>query len=418
MYDFAILGYLYVNILFMSSSPKDRLASLADHPALKDISLTFLEAPRRSIEINVPVMLDSGEEILVKGFRVQYDDTLGPTKGGLRIHQHADYNEVVELAFLMALKTSLVGLPYGGAKGAIQIDPKQYSSAELERVMRAFVHELAPFIGEDVDIPAPDVNTNADTMRIMLDEYEKTIGKKSPATFTGKHIDDGGTLGREEATGQGGFYVLEAFMKNREPRDIRVAIQGFGNVGMHLARLLFDAGYKVIAVSDSSSGVYADSGLNIPALIEWKAAHNRFADYGEAERISNDDVLTLACDVLAPSALGGVITNDNAHDVKASYILEMANGPVTPEADAKLNKRGITVIPDILANAGGVIVSYFEWLQNKQGERWTQERVNEDLKAQLLDTIARITPYLDEATSLRNASYIEAIKRIAGTRVS
>lgn len=402
----------------MSSSPKDRLASLADHPALKDIPLTFLEAPRRSIEINVPVVLDSGEEILVKGFRVQYDDTLGPTKGGLRIHQHADHAEVVELAFLMALKTSLVGLPYGGAKGAIQIDPKQYSPAELERMMRAFVHQLAPFIGEDIDIPAPDVNTDADAMRIMLDEYEKTVGKKSPATFTGKHIDDGGTLGREEATGQGGFYVFEAFMKNREPQDVRVAIQGFGNVGMHLAQLLFDAGYKVIAVSDSSSGLYADSGLNIPALIEWKAAKNSFADYSEAERISNDDVLTLVCDVLAPSALGGIITVENVDDIKALHVLEMANGPITPEADEMLHARGVAVIPDILANAGGVIVSYFEWVQNKQGERWTKERVNEDLRTKLLDAIGRITPYVDETTSLRSASYIEAIKRIAEARVS
>lgn len=402
----------------MSSSPKDRLASLADHPALKDISLTFLEAPRRSIEINAPVMLDSGEEVLVKGFRVQYDDTLGPTKGGLRIHHEADYAEVTELAFLMALKTSLVGLPYGGAKGAIQIDPKQYSPAELERIMRAFVRQLAPFIGEDVDMPAPDVNTNADTMRIMLDEYEKTIGKKSPATFTGKHIVDGGTLGREEATGQGGFYVFEVFMKSREPQDVRVAIQGFGNVGMHLARLLFDAGYKVVAVSDSSSGVYAEDGLDVPALIEWKAAHKRFVDYGEAERISNEDVLVCACDVLAPSALGGVITVINTNDIKASYILEMANGPVTPEADAELHKRGITVIPDILANAGGVIVSYFEWLQNKQGEQWTKERVNEDLRVKLVDAIDRMLPHVNDTTSLRHAAYIESVKRIVEARVS
>lgn len=400
----------------MSSSSYERLAALATHPALQNISLEFFKAPRRAIAINVPVKLASGEEVLVSGHRVQYDDTLGPTKGGMRIHPDADGAEVVELAFLMTLKTSLVGLPYGGAKGALQIDPKLYTPEDLESIVRGFARQLAPFIGEDVDIPAPDVNTNADTMRIMLDEYEKTVGKKSPATFTGKHIDDGGTLGREEATGQGGFYVLEAFLAGQKPEDVRVAIQGFGNVGMHLAELLFDRGYKVVAVSDSSSGLYAADGLPVPALVEWKAAKKRFADYTEAERITNDDVLLLECDVLAPSALGGVITQANVMGVRASIILEMANGPITPEADAMLHERGVRVVPDILANAGGVIVSYFEWLQNKKNEHWTKERVNEDLKTMILDAIERLTQHVDETTSLRTAAYIEAIKRIVAVR--
>lgn len=400
----------------MSTTPADHLKALAGTDRFSEASVAFLEQPRRSITINTPLVLDSGEERMITGYRVQYDDTLGPTKGGMRIHPHADLDDVNELAFLMTLKTSLTGLPYGGAKGAIRIDPKALSKGELERAIRAFTRELAPFIGEDRDIPAPDVNTDGETMRIMLDEYEKTIGTKSPSTFTGKAVADGGTLGRAEATGQGGFYVLEAFLDGKTPSDTRVAIQGFGNVGMHLAQFLFDAGYKVIAVSDSSAGIHDDNGLQIPELIAWKEAGERFLNYKGVEKISNEELLELPCDVLAPSALGGVITAENAAGVQAPVILEMANGPITPEADAILDAKGVMVIPDILANSGGVIVSYFEWLQNKRSETWTKERVNEELKRMIINAADRVKARKTDSVSLRTASYVEAILRIVEER--
>ncbi len=401
----------------MSTTPSDRLKSLTTIGSLPERSVAFLKQPRRSITINVPITLDSGEERMVTGYRVQYDDTLGPTKGGMRIHPHADLDEVNELAFLMTLKTSLAGLPYGGAKGAIQIDPKNYSSEELERIIRAFTHQLAPFIGEDRDVPAPDVNTDGETMRIMLDEYEKTAGIKSPATFTGKDVSNGGTLGRAEATGQGGFYVLEAFLGGKTPNDTRIAIQGFGNVGMNLAQLLFEAGYKVVAVSDSSTGLHDANGLPIPELIEWKDAGKRFSDYEKAEKITNEALLELPCDVLAPSALGGIITAENASRIKAPIILEMANGPITPEADAILDTKNVAIIPDILANAGGVIVSYFEWFQNKKGETWTKDRVNEELKSLIIDAFNRMKARKTDTISFRTASYVEAVTRIVEARV-
>ncbi len=400
----------------MSTTPAERLTSITKTNLIPDASVDFLKYPRRSITITVPVRLDSGEERMITGYRVHYDDTLGPTKGGIRIHSHADLNEVHELAFLMTLKTSLAGLPYGGAKGAIQIDPKHYSKEELERIIRAFTHQLAPFIGEDRDIPAPDVNTDGETMRIMLDEYEKTLGIKSPATFTGKDVHNGGTLGRAEATGQGGFYVLEAFLNGKTPGDTRIAVQGFGNVGMNLAQLLFEAGYRVVAVSDSSSGLYDANGLSIPDLIAWKDAGKRFSDYAGVEKVTNEALLELPCDVLAPSALGGVITTENAPRIKASTILEMANGPITPEADTILDAQHVPIIPDILANAGGVIVSYFEWLQNKKNETWTKERVNEELKKLIIDGFNRMKARKTETISLRTASYVEAVARIVDAR--
>lgn len=344
---------------------------------------------------------------------MQYNDALGPTKGGIRIHHEVNLEEVTELAFLMTLKTSLVGLPYGGAKGAIKINAHDLSKNEHEQVSRIFIRHIARNLGENWDIPAPDVNTNENTMAIMLDEYEKVTGTKAPATFTGKPYALGGSLGRDTATGRGGFYIIEEYFKNREPSDIRIVIQGFGNVGGHLSRLLHEKGFKVVAVSDSQTGLYNEEGLPINELLQWKKEGKSFIDR-EEKKISNERLLGLDVDVLAPSALGGIITKENADKIKVPVIVEMANAPIDPEVDETLREKGAIIIPDILANSGGVIVSYFEWYQNKHNESWTNEKVNEKLKDTILSAYKQILTEREKRPkqSLRMVSYLLAIRRI------
>jgi len=379
----------------------------------KDISI--LRDPQRSLIVHFPLLMDDGSTRLLNGYRVQYNDALGPTKGGLRFHQDVNVEEVSELAFLMTLKNSLAGLPYGGGKGGIRVNPRELSEGEHERMTRRFARELSHFIGEDIDIPAPDVNTNGKVMLTMLDEYEKTIGKKSPATFTGKPVEHGGSLGRETSTSRGGFYVLHEHLGGKNPADVRVAIQGFGNVGGHLAEILHEEGYKVVAVSDASTGIYKEDGLDIPDVVKCKRDNDlkKYKCDQSFSFISNEELLTLDVDVLVPAALGGVITHENANDIKAPLILEMANAPVEPDADTILNNKDVIVIPDILANAGGVIVSYFEWLQNKKNEKWTEEEVNKKLKEIIVPAYKNVASVAkDKNTSLRSASYITAIDRI------
>jgi len=383
---------------------------------MNDKDLKILENPRRVLNVNFPLRLDSGEIKIVNAFRVQYNDVLGPTKGGIRFHFDVDTEEVTELAFLMSLKTSLVGLPYGGAKGGIKINPKELSEGELERVSRGYIKEMAKFIGPLNDIPAPDVNTNPKIMGWMKDEYELIVGHKSPGVITGKPILLGGSLGRNESTARGAFFILEEKFKNiADKYSLSIAIQGFGNAGSYLAKFLFDLGFKIVAVSDSSTGIYSERGLDIDDLIERKKISPRFSDMDldNISFISNSDLLELDVDVLAPCALGGVITSENADKILAKTIIEVANAPISTEADEVLGLNGIEVIPDILANSGGVIVSYFEWVQNLQNFYWGEDDVNDKLKKKILSSYANVLRESSEfGINLRKASYTLSINRI------
>jgi len=382
---------------------------------LNSKELFILKNPKRVLALNYPVRLDNGNIKLISAFRVQYNDALGPTKGGIRFHQSVDLGEVSELAFLMSLKTSLVNLPYGGAKGGIKINPKEFSEGELERISRGYVKEIFKFIGEHIDIPAPDVNTNPKIMGWMIDEYEKIAGKKSPGTFTGKPVILGGSLGRDKSTARGGFYIIED--KYREIKDkskIKVAVQGFGNAGQNIAEMLSEIGFKIIAVSDSQTGIYDEKGLDIKEISKYKSVPKiSFETLEKYKKITNDELLELDCDILIPAALGGIITSRNANNIKAKVILELANSPITPGADLILKEKNIEIIPDILANSGGVIVSYFEWVQNLQNYYWTEEEVNRKLKEKILLAYKKV---LDESKihnlDLRTASFTLSISRI------
>lgn len=374
--------------------------------------LVQLHNPARVININFPVEMDNGSIELISGFRVQYNDTLGPTKGGIRIHQESDIEEVSELAFLMSIKTSLVNLPYGGAKGAIKIDYSELSLSEKERVVRGYTKAIERFIGPDYDIAAPDVNTGPQEMLWMRDEYEKIIGKDSPAIVTGKPVENGGSLGRDTSTARGGLYIIQEhvsnksiFDKEKKPEETTIAIQGFGNVGGHLAKLLHQDGYNVVAVSNANTAIYNKDGLDISSLDDLSSSNEK--------EITNEELLELNVDILIPSALGGVITIKNADKIKAKSIIEMANGPITPEADSLLQEKGILIIPDILANSGGVIVSYFEWVQNLNSEQWSLEEVNEKLKKYICDAYHSVCLESKEKNlSLRSAAFSVAVRRI------
>src|SRR3989338_1054254 len=382
---------------------------------LDETDIDILTVPKRIIILSFPVKLDSGKIRYFTGYRVQFNDARGPTKGGLRFHPDLNLEEVKTLAFLMTLKCAVGNIPYGGGKGGIVINPHQYSKKEIERVSRAFMRELAPFIGPQVDIPAPDVNTNPEIMGWMLDEYEKIIGKKCPAVITGKPLNLGGSLGREYSTSYGGAYVLDHMIKDlkMDKKKLDVAVQGFGNVGMHIARILHEWGYRIVAVSDSKGGIYNKGGLNIKEVIIHKAKTGSVAKLKGAEEISNEELLELDADVVIPSALENVITKENANKIKAKIILEMANGPVTTEADEILLKKKVKVVPDILANAGGVIVSYFEWVQNLNNEKWSEEEVLKKLKEkmeQAVQELANACPNYD--CNMRDSLYISAIKKV------
>lgn len=374
----------------------------------------LLRNPARVINVNFPITLDNGTTKLISGFRIQYNDALGPTKGGVRIHPESDTEEVSELAFLMTLKTSLLDLPYGGAKGAIKIDPSVYSETEIERIIRGYTKAIARFIGPDTDIPAPDVNTGPKEMGYIRDEYENIVGHPAPAVVTGKSLKNNGSLGRDTSTALGGFFVTLKYLKNEriDPKGVSVAIQGFGNVGSHLAELLYTEGFTIVAVSDSKTGLYDKAGLNIPDLISYKKRGGSFLNRSEA-RVDNEKLLELPVDILVPAALGGIITAKNAGHIAAKLIVEMANAPTLPEADPILYDNNVTIIPDILANAGGVVVSYFEWNQNKKNETWDIEKIEDNLKNYMLSAWKEVVTIANEKNiSLRSASYIAALQRI------
>lgn len=394
---------------------KTYLDGLAEKMKLSGTELDLLKRPKRVFTFNIPLKMDSGGVRFFNAYRVQYNDALGPTKGGIRFHPHVDLEEVQTLAFVMALKCALVSLPFGGAKGGIQLDPTALSRSELERLSRGFVREIHNFIGPDIDIPAPDVNTNEQIMAWMIDEYAKIKGRFVPAAITGKPLGLGGSKGRSQATATGGSFVLRRFqeIEKTENQSLKIAIQGFGNVGANIAGILYEQGHKIIAVCDAEGGIYDEKGLNVKEIISKQKEKGAVPKINKFKRISNRELLELACDVLIPAAVSYQITKENAAKIKAKTILEMANLPITPQAHLMLTERGVKIIPDIIANAGGVIVSYFEWVQNSSNEYWSRERVLEKLEKKLRTAFDEI--YLmsrNENYDLRCASHITAIRKI------
>ena len=336
--------------------------------------LTALQKPQRILGTSIPVKMDDGSRKVFNGYRVQYNDARGPFKGGIRYHWDTNLNEVKALAFWMAMKCAVVGIPYGGGKGGITVRPQELSAGELERLSRGWVRAMFKHLGPWVDVPAPDVYTTPQIMAWMVDEYSALAKQWTPAAFTGKPIDVGGSEGRMFSTSQGGYYVLEQLATKLHfvPRRTTVAIQGFGNVGAFAAKIMHQAGYIIAAVSDSTGGIVNMKGLDIAAVGKHKEATGSVVSLPGTKQIDNKKILELPIHILVPSALESVITDENASRIKAKAILELANGPTTPEADVKLFKRGIPVVPDILANAGGVTGTYFEGVQNLQGDHWTE----------------------------------------------
>jgi glutamate dehydrogenase (NADP+) len=372
----------------------------------------------RMLEVEIPLRRDDGSLAVFSGWRVQHDTTIGPAKGGVRFHPGVDGAEVTELAFWMTLKCALMDLPFGGAKGGVRVDPKELSPIELERLARGYVRGIYDIIGPDQDIPAPDVNTNGRVIGWMADEYSTIARRQTPAAVTGKPICLGGSAGRDSATGQGALHVLNLWMEREErrPEDTAIAVQGFGNAGMHFARLAHTAGYNIVAVSDSSATVICGDGFDIDRLIAFKSDGNALEDAtGDGLDVQERDaVLGQKVDVLALAALQEAVTRDNADAVQAGAVLELANGPTTPDADAALADRGVPVLPDILANAGGVTVSYYEWIQGRSGDRWSADAVAERLEARMRDRAARVFDLASDAQiPLREAAYRLAVERIA-----
>lgn len=396
--------------------------------------LSLLSLPQRIIDVNVPLLLDDGSLKIFHGYRVQYNNWRGPYKGGIRFHPQVDLDEVKALALWMMIKCAVVDIPFGGGKGGVVVDPKKLSERELERLSRGYVRAIADVIGPELDVPAPDVNTNAKIMGWMVDEYMKgKHDEKLRATFTGKAIKDGGSEGREEATGLGGVYVLQSVLKKLRFSPKTVAVQGFGNVGYNVTKFLVEAGlpagrqgFKVIAVSDSRGGIHVPDGVNPELTLECKKKNGYLAgcycsgsvcDLSKGRPILQEALLELPVDILVPAALENVITKENASKIKAKIILEMANGPTTPDADEILQKRGVVVIPDVLANSGGVTVSGFEWEQNMKGEHWSKDEVNTKLKKSMekaTDAVWKASQRLN--VTLRAAAFSVALERITNAQ--
>ena len=401
----------------MSSSSNP--TSAAYEHAVKELGLKqniakALEIPDRELTVEIPFRKDDGEIESVIGFRVQHNNTRGPFKGGIRYHQHVDIEEVRSLATLMTWKTSLLDIPYGGGKGGIGVDPTKYSKTELERMSRRFFRAIDPIIGVNVDIPAPDVNTNAQVMSWFMDEYSQLHGY-SPAIVTGKPLELGGSAGREAATGRGTAVITRETAEKWgiELKNAKVVIQGFGNVGSYAAKFLHEYGCKVIAVSDITGGIYDPEGLDIPALFEFNYANKTIDGFDQGKKISNDELLALECDFLIPAALGSAINETNVDSLNCKVIIEAANGPVTGNAAYKLWDRKIGIIPDILTNAGGVTVSYFEWVQNLQQFKWTEDDVNKKLEEKMVHAFNEVFELKkSKQVPMRIASFMVAIDRV------
>lgn len=370
-----------------------------------------LMAPDRVLKADLTISLDAGGTATFPAYRVQFNNARGPYKGGIRFHPDADEDEVSALAAMMAIKCAVVGIPFGGAKGGVAIDPKKYSKNELHEVARAYVRAFAEHLGPDVDVPAPDVYTNPDIMAIMLDEYEKIVGHAAPAMITGKPIDKGGSLGRDTATADGAIFVLNALLadQHKDASKLTAAVQGAGNAGAQAAHLLAEQGVKIVALADSKGTLIEKDGIDVASTLAKKESGQALGE----SLVAPDAVITQACDVLVPAALEEQIRLDNVEGVKADIVLEIANGPITPEADDILAARSVAVVPDVLANAGGVTVSYFEWLQNKAGEQWTRADVRERLAETMKDAYRDVADFaLTKGVTLREASYALAVSRI------
>ena len=394
----------------------DRAARLLD---LSDNMRKLLLTPERELKVQVATDLDNGQIATLIGFRVQHNSARGPMKGGLRYHHEVDAEEVLSLATLMTWKTAIVNIPYGGAKGGIALDARSLSHGELERITRKFVDEIQDIIGPDKDIPAPDMGTNAEVMAWIMKQYEKYHGF-NPACVTGKPLELHGSEGREEATGRGVVTLTVDFLKrlHTDVRGSTFAIQGFGNVGSHAANRLFELGAKIVAVTDAHGGVGKEDGLDIPELMTYCSENGSVKGFPGTHPVTNDELLTAEVDVLIPAALGNVLTAENANHIRAKYIVEAANNPTEPRADEIFNERGIIVLPDVLANAGGVTVSYFEWVQNRQHFKWELQRVRKELDRILLDSIEKVWQIAtSKKVSLRVACYLLGIGRVGRATV-
>jgi glutamate dehydrogenase (NAD(P)+) len=387
-----------------------------DKLALEDWLRERLRLPQRTLIVSCPVRMDKGNIRVFTGYRVQHNLTLGPCKGGVRYHPDVDMGEVAALAMGMSWKCGLSELPFGGAKGGVAVNPMELSLGELERLTRRYTAEILPLLGPNKDIPAPDMGTNPQVMAWMMDTYSMTEGYTTPAVVTGKPVLIGGSLGREEATGYGVAYIVEEVLRHFEKTlaGTRVAIQGFGNVGTYTALKLSEMGCSVVAVSDVYGGIHNSSGLPVEELIEIPKRRGRLQEYREADKITNEELLTIDCDILIPAAIGRVITKDNAPKLRCKMVVEAANGPTTTDADDILEERGIPVIPDILANAGGLIVSYFEWVQGLQEYYWSKDMVFAELQKRMHGMFRKVSDYAKEkGVSLRMAALMLGINQVA-----
>ncbi len=395
------------------------LRGAAEQAGYKHDEYVTLEYPERELKVSVPVVMDDGSVQVFEGYRVQHSGLRGPCKGGIRFHKDSDIEEVKALALWMTMKCAVVNIPYGGAKGAVKVDPAKLSRGELQRLTRRYTAMVLPLIGPEKDIPAPDVNTNAETMGLIMDTYSMLKGYTVPGVVTGKPVEIGGSLGRSEATGRGVMITAMQLMKKlgMQPENTRAAVQGFGNVGSAAADLLAKQGVKICALSDVSGGIYCADGLDVSKVRAFIAAEKgRFLkDYtvDDVRHITNEELLEADVDLLIPAALENQITAENAGKIRAKYIVEAANGPTSVEADAILAQRGITVVPDILANAGGVVVSYFEWVQNIQSLMWEEKEVNRHLEEIMVRAFEEVWSICEEKqVTMRMAAYMSALKRL------
>lgn len=375
--------------------------------------------PKRAIMVNIPIRMDDHSVEVFHGYRVHHDTTLGPSKGGIRYHPDVNLGEVSALSMWMTWKCALMGLPFGGAKGGIRCDPHSLSRYELQRLTRRYTAEMVQFIGPEIDVPAPDIGTNEQIMAWMMDTYSQFRGYSTPGIVTGKPIGIGGSLGRTEATGRGVVYCIMEAMAHRkmQPEGKRAVIQGFGNVGANAATLLYEEGVKVVAVSDVKSGLYNPNGIDIPALRKHLESHDSIENFPEGDQVSNAELLELPCDVLVPAALSEQITEENAERISCDILVEGANGPTTPKADEILRSRGLFLVPDILANAGGVTVSYFEWVQGLQNLFWTEKKINGRLEEIIKKAFQGVLALsLSEHVDMRLAALMLAIQKITAAK--
>lgn len=388
----------------------------ADRLGLSQAMRAILRKPKRELIVNFPVRMDNGDVEMFTGYRVQHNIIRGPAKGGIRFSPEVSLDEVRALAMWMTWKCAVVGIPFGGAKGGVICDPHQMSSAELERLSRRYATEISILIGPDSDIPAPDMNTNPQIMGWMMDTYSMHRGYSVPAVITGKPIAIGGSEGRLEATARGVQVVTrEAMLKlDMRPEDCKVVVQGFGNVGGIAARLLQELGCKVVGLSDISGGVYNPNGIDVVRAARHSREHGTLKGLGDVQIVSNSELLELPCDILVPAALENQLTGKNASNIKARLVVEAANGPTTPEADRILNERGVTIVPDILANAGGVTVSYFEWVQDLQRFFWSENEINSRLETIMQRAFHAVyQKSVDSQTNLRMGAYLLAVARVS-----